>query len=71
MRQITVSGLTPLQQHVMVAAWTEHQIGRNRHIPYGVFRSLVIKGLLMSADNHYELTSEGDAVIRDIAGKCL
>ena len=67
---MTASGLTPLQQHVMVAAWIEHQIGRNRHIPYGVYRSLVIKGLMIFTHDHYELTQEGDAVIRGVARRC-
>ena len=67
---MTASGLTPLQQHVMVAAWLEHRIGNNRHIPNGVYRSLRMLGLLRECGGHYELTDEGDAVIRGVAQRC-
>jgi len=64
---MTASGLTKLQQHVMVAAWIEHAIGRNPHIPNGVYRSLRMMGLLRECGGHYELTAEGDHLIRGIA----
>ena len=55
---MTKNNLTPRQQQVMVAALRHRGVPRNPHVPYGVYRSLVIKGLLTFTD-HYELTEQG------------
>jgi hypothetical protein len=64
---VTDGSLTQLQQHVMVGAWRHHGVDRNRFIPYGVYRSLVIRGLLVYDHGHYELTEYGDHLIHDVA----
>jgi hypothetical protein len=63
---MTDGSLTHLQQHVMVDAWRHHGVDRDRHIPYGVYRSLQIRGLITYAHGHYELTEYGDHLIREL-----
>jgi len=65
----TLTGLTHLQEAVMIAAWRRHPkiFYHADSLPHGVYRSLVMLGLLRPRHGGYLLTDEGDHLIRGVA----